>query len=167
MVKIHIDDSFRNKPQFGEIHDRFALDRLQVPTGYPGLSHYSSYLEMNVQNLTHVDLPFNFSFVTPKLIAFKDYDDSSEDVHWNAAAIQRENDVVSPFKVYQNENAGLTSLPPDSFTKFCVLFHPNKPGKYNTVLRLSLYNHQQHQQHQQSILTAPQVGGHIKRLAVS
>ena len=98
MVKIHIDDSFRNKPQFGEIHDRFAIDRLEVPTGYPGLSHYSSYLEMNVQNLTHVDLPFNFSFVTPKLIAFKDYDDSSEDVHWNAAAIQRESDVVSPFK---------------------------------------------------------------------
>ena len=61
-------------------------------------------------------------------------------------------------KIYQNENSGLSSLPPDSFTKFCVLFHPNKPGKYNTVLRLSLYNHQNHQQqHQQSILTAPQV----------
>ena len=76
MVKIHIDESYKSKPQFGEIHDRFALDRLEVPIGYPGKSNYSSYLEMNVQNLTHVDLPFNFSFVTPKLIAFKDYDDS-------------------------------------------------------------------------------------------
>ena len=43
--KVHIPEKYKSPAKFGELRDKFSIERLALPVGYPGSSPFASFME--------------------------------------------------------------------------------------------------------------------------
>ena len=96
-IEVIIDEKYKKVPEFGQLRDQFAQGQIAMPTGYPGVAPVASMIDIMIRNCTHVELPYNFQFVYPKLVQFNQAQQPGS--LYNCTAISREIDTVSPFKI--------------------------------------------------------------------
>jgi len=140
-IEVIIGEQYKRKAEFGCLRDQFAQGQIEMPTGYPGIAPVASQIDILIRNCTHVELPYQFQFVYPKLVQFDQNQALADDdkSYYDLSAITRELDSVSPFKIYpSSQTLNNQSLAPNATTKFCLMFNPVSPCKFNSVLRITL-----------------------------